>query len=279
MILPGGASGSVSFPTVRAEAFERKEFGGRNRAVSLVCRTEDGTVLVCVTKLRGRVAPEAAFWIEWAAGLIADELGVFVPPRYVVEVSEGFARVLAKSLGGTAADYVGPSFGIEYVPNTTPVLDQGVALDAHLREPAAAVMVFDAFIDNVDRRRDNPNCLIEAHAGLGSRIVAIDHDCAFAGLYLPLIGQGGPVLGWPDDLMQKHVFLQRFGNSNPSIEAIRAKIAALSDAFLDGLTSKVPPLWLLGSADASLRRVIIRLKERRDTIDTWFPKVEKWVQA
>lgn len=263
-----------------AEAFDRKEFGGRNKAILLVCKTEDGAPLACVTKLKGRLErTDSIFWVEWVAGLIADELGVFVPPRYVVDVSQNFGRVLEKRLGGSVASYVGPAFGVEYVPNTMVVRDEVGALEQHLRDQAAQLMAFDAFIDNTDRKKDNPNCLLEANVAFGSRLVAIDHDCAFSGLYLHVFGRGGPALGWPDDIMEKHVFRGRFGNNKPGLDDIRTKIAGLSDAFLDELPRKVPPLWLDPSSAARLQLVIAKLKEHRDTIDTWFPKVERWVEA
>lgn len=147
-----------------------------------------------------------------------------------------------------------------------------VALDEAFRQAALGMAVFDAYIDNSDRKASNPNCLLEASSV--PRLVAIDHDMAFSGLYLHIFGGGG----WPMTLLKDHVFTRRFGQKRPDADRIRDKIASLSDAFLDSLADSVPPNWLGSSNEAKLRSVIRKLKERRDTIASWFPDVEAWLE-
>ncbi len=283
LILPGGAGGGPSFPSVTASTLTKHQFKGRNKPILLNCFAgpTDLRGLTCVVKLRALIEQkEHTFWCEWVAGLLADELGVYVPPRYVVDVPKVVSVQIAKWLHGDKVQdadltrYMGDAFGVEYLTPTQPIRKEEIALEEPFREDAACIAVFDAFIDNGDRLPDNPNCLLDASSV--PRVVAIDHDLAFSGIYLHILTGGLP---WPQSVLNPHLFTRRFGTKVPSVAGIKAKIAGLSDGFLDGLAGKVPPLWLGASAKSSLQLVIDKLKERRNTIEDWFPDVEAWVQS
>ena len=93
---------------------------------------------------------------------------------------------------------------------------------------AAAIFVFDAIIQNVDRRADNPNCLVK-----GNEIRIIDHEMAFTHRL---------VLGWrppwtPGSLkdLEKpgfHIFRDQLRRRAIDLSAIRDAWSALSDAQL-----------------------------------------------
>jgi hypothetical protein len=268
------------WPTVRAESVSGYEFQGRNLPVLLDCVTPEGAGLACVVKLAARLEqPDDALWSEWVAGRIADAVGIFVPRRYVVEISPTLSGLLAKHLKPkpgqtiTPDEYAGPSLGVEYLRNVQPVPKEENALEEQLRVSAAEIAVFDAFIENLDRRPTNPNCLV--HGTAPPRLVAIDHDLAFAGLWLPVIGGST----WPTDLLARHLFTRRFGKNRPSVSRIKTAIGGLSDEFLDGLPEDVPSGWLSAHASGKLTSVIRTLKIRRDTVDDWFSHVENWLNS
>jgi len=261
------------FPTVKAESVEDYKFAGRNKSVLLSCVDDGGCGVRCVTKFRPLLeSAHDAFWCEWVAGLIGDELGVPLPPRYAVEVSPTLAPVIARRAGKPtdAAAFAGLHFGTEYVLHVGVVLDETFALEEHLREQAARIAAFDVFIDNPDRRKENPNCLLVASEG--SRLLAIDHDLAFSGLLVHIFGNS-----WPTDILSKHLFRGRFGTKTPDLADVQASLARLTDAFLDELPAQVPSAWLGGAAQANVAKVIAALKRRRDAIDDWFPEFERWV--
>lgn len=262
-----------SVPTLRAETVETKRFGGRNRAVLLGCIDSKGDAITCVVKLAHRIEKRNTdlFWVEWVAGLLADRLGVPTPRRFIVDVSAPLATILGRVLAEGADDSIGLNFGVEFVRDAFIVPSEERALEAQYRDTAARIAAFDVFVDNPDRRKDNPNCLM--HAGNSPGLVAIDHDLAFSGLYLPIFGAR-----WPLDILATHVFTGRFGKNTPELRPIRASIQDLDDAFLEALPTQVPLPWLGPSAATKLTSVIAKLKERRDTVDAWFPAVETWIQ-
>ncbi len=241
------------FPTVSAETFEEKQFAGRNKAILLGCVDEAGKQLTCVVKLAHRLENRETFWTEWSAGLLADELDVYTPERFVVDVSEGLAAIIGRKLGEDARASVGANLGVRYLRDTFVVPNESVALDPHYREAAAKIAAFDVFIDNPDRLKTNPNCLVDA--GTPTRLVAIDHDLAFTGFYLPMLGSN-----WPSDILAKHLFAHRFGKNTPDLSGTKAAIAGLTDAFLEELQRNVPPQWLTASATSKLSTTVVKLE-------------------
>lgn len=90
--------------------------------------------------------------------------------KWLVTQRNDLAEVLRNSTG--------LNFGTRLLTDaaTWPV---GRALPEAMMIPAAHVFAFDALIANDDRRRDNPNVLVR-----GDEIFVIDHEAAFAFLYL-----------------------------------------------------------------------------------------------
>lgn len=259
-----------SWPTVKAESYEHA-LHGRNRAVLLGCMSAAGRSFACVVKLYHRVENKDSYWIEWVSGRLAERIGITCPEQYVVEISQAMAAVIGGKTGEDAAASARPSFGTQYVRSTIPFPTDGGAIEEGLRASAAELAAFDVFIDNPDRRRENPNLLVDAREP--GRLLAIDHDLAFSSFVTILIGAGT----WPHDILAGHVLARRFGTKKPSLARVKAAISELSDGFLDHLLDETPPMWLTADAPARLSRVISKLKERRDSIDTWFPALEDWL--
>ena len=83
---------------------------------------------------------------------------------------------------------------------------------------------------------------------------------------------------WPSDILATHLFAHRFGKNTPDLSGTKAAIAGLADAFLEGLQRNVPPQWLTASATSKLSTTVVKLKERRDTVDEWFRLLQAWVE-
>lgn len=259
------------FPTVEAEHFER-QLHGRNKAVLLGCMSATDGGVTCVVKLYHRLENKpSSYWTEWVAGVLAKKLGINSPEQLVVNISQEVASVIREQLSENASTSARPSFGTRYVtPNVQFINDSG-ALEEDLREAAGELAVFDVFIDNPDRRVENPNLVIDARNP--RRLLAIDHDLAFSSFNTHLIGGGN----WPFDLLGQHILKGRFGNNKPDLARVRHAIAGLSDEFLEGLPEATPSMWLGAAELTKLEKVVEKLKQRRDTIDSWFPTVERWM--
>jgi hypothetical protein len=125
-----------------------------------------------VVKLRGAAQGGKALVAELVAGEIARALELAVPELVLIELAASLASAepdpeLAEPLEASA----GTNLGLDYLPGSItfdPVA--GAAPDALT---ASRVVLFDAFVLNVDRSASNPN-LLEWH----NRLWLIDHGAA-----------------------------------------------------------------------------------------------------
>jgi hypothetical protein len=215
-----------------------------------------------VVKLRGAGQGSKALVAELVAGELARAAGLAVPEIVFVDL----ARAIADSepdpeLAEPLEKSVGINLGLDYLPGSItfdPVADPPP--DPGL---ASRIVLFDAFVANVDRTPRNPN-LLSWHAGLW----LIDHG---ASLYFhhgwspadPLEGSRDPFAEVRD-----HVLLR-------AATALDAAAADLAGVFTDELFARVvglvPPAWLDGdrsfpSHDAQRAAYVAWLQARRDAV-------------
>lgn len=128
-------------------------------------------------------------------------------------------------------------------------------------ETALGIFVFDAIIQNDDRRAGNANCLI-----LGENLRIIDHELAFA--HRLMIGWRPPwQLGGLQRFMTPgaHIFRDKLRQEVLSFDQIRAAWAALSDRRIEGYALTLPSEW--AEAQADVADAISLIKNARDHID------------
>lgn len=188
-----------------------------------------------VVKLRGAGQGAKALVAELVAGELARAAGLAVPELVLVELDRAIAASepdpeLAMPLEKSA----GANLGLDYLPGSItfdPVA--GPAPDAEL---ASRVVLFDAFVVNIDRTPRNPNLLFwHAHLWL------IDHG---ASLYFHH--------GWtPDDALasaqdpfteaREHVLLPYAGALG---DAAKHLAATLTDDVVARVVEAIPSSWL-----------------------------------
>jgi hypothetical protein len=215
-----------------------------------------------VVKLRGAGQGAKALIAELVAGELARVAGLAVPEIVFVELALALAASepdpeLAEPLERS----VGVNLGLDYLPGSItfdPLV--GPAPDAGL---ASRVVLFDAFVANVDRTARNPN-LLSWHSGLW----LIDHG---ASLYFHHgWGPDDPLEGSRDPFaeVRDHVLLRW-------ASALDAAAAHLGGAFTDDVFSRVvgaiPAAWLDGdrsfpSPEAQREAYVAWLRARRDAI-------------
>ena len=221
---------------------------------ALVEADDDGLYVV---KLRGASQGEKALIAELVAGELGRALGLAVPELVFVELDQAIAAAepdpelcmpLSKSLGS--------NLGLDFLPASVtydPLV--GPHPDA---EMAARIVLFDAFVSNVDRTVRNAN-LLTWHRSTW----LIDHG---ASLYFhhgwrpedPLEGSADPFVEVRD-----HVLFAKLGSSSNLQKAAERMRTTLDDALIDRLVELIPEAWL------ALDRAWDDVASHRDAYRAW----------
>jgi hypothetical protein len=260
---------------IEAEVFHRPMEGGRNKAALVSARSKDGLLVDCVIKmaagLENPAQAPAAFLFEWLAAVLAARLGICAARPYEVTVSREFAEAIKDPVfRRIALASIGSAFGAAFMaaPFTQYTADMP---HAELLETAAMLLAFDVFVHNPDRRRTNPNLLVSK-----TRLFAFDHGEAFSFVFA-LFGNHAT-----DPLLE---MLEQHALSGPgwlrgrqcNFRRFRSALSGLTDEVLTAIVEAAPPSWMHGSADGKLLTIIEVLRQRRDAVDEWLPKVEAWL--
>jgi hypothetical protein len=217
-----------------------------------------------VVKLRGAGQGPKALTAEVIAGELARAAGLSVPEIVLVDL----ARPIAASepdpeIAEPLERSVGLNVGLDYLPGSItydPVADR-------LPEASVAsrVVLFDAFVANVDRTPRNPN-LLTWHGGLW----LIDHG---ASLYFHHgWGPGDPLEGSRDPFVETrdHVLLR--AASAPMLDDAAAHLRrTMTDDVIAWVAHLVPSEWLdadrsFESPDDQRAAYVDWLRARREAI-------------
>ena len=138
---------------------------------------------------------------------------------------------------------------------------------------ALSALVFDAVIDNADRRVSNPNCLVA-----GDRIRLIDHEFAFPGRAM-LIAWQPPwepgSLAWLDR-DDRHIFCVGLKGRDLDFAPLPALWSRVSDARLLEYRAAIPPEW--NDAHRAVDEALDRIRNARDNIYGVITEIERVLQ-
>jgi hypothetical protein len=259
---------------VEAELFQREMKAGRNGAVLVLARGDDGLAVDCVVKLAKAMAPEQVamlpvpYLCEWLATAIGGVLGIRTPAPYEVVITKEYAEAITdEKQRRIALGSLGSVFGCEHVSSGTSQYTLELP-DLSLRTPAAELVAFDVFIHNADRRRENPNLFVAR-----GDLVAFDHGDAFAFL-LPILGASDPATDELAKVVEQHACRPWLHHREFSLERFSEALALLTDDVLQQIATATPASWQVGLADGKLSYIVDVLKKRRDAVAEWLPKVE-----
>jgi len=195
-----------------------------------------------VVKLRGAGQGVKALIAELVSGELARALGLAVPEIVLVDLDPSIAASepdpeIAEPLERSA----GYNLGLDFLPGS--ITFDPVADPAPDAATASRIVLFDAFVLNVDRTPRNPN-LLSWHGGLW----LIDHG---ASLYFhhgwgPSDRRAG--IGDPFPEVRHHVLLPLASSLR---EAAAQQAAALSDQVLARVVGEIPRPWLAADGDFS----------------------------
>lgn len=188
-----------------------------------------------VVKLRGAAQGAKALVAELVAGELARAAGLLVPEIVLVDVDAKLAASepdpeLAAPLEASA----GLNIGLDYLPGS--ITFDPVARLVPDATTASRVVLFDAFVTNVDRTARNAN-LLQWH----SRLWLIDHG---ASLYFHHGWRDGDRLDGVADVFAEsadHVLL-RWASELDDAAAFLAGV--LTQALLERVVAEIPDAWL-----------------------------------
>jgi hypothetical protein len=268
------ARGHVVGPpqVVEAELFVRRMKAGRNRALVVTARGDNGAVDCVVKMAAGLEVPSLAplpYLCEWIAAALAPFFGIRCAPPFEVIVTREFAESLEdQEVRKTALASLGSTFGSGFVTGFTQL---PVELpDPSLCAPALGLLAFDAYIHNPDRRFKNPNTQID-----GAEFFAFDHGDAFSFLFA--VGGEDPVLDPLLPMLEEHALRGWVRGGSANAGGFREGLELLTDETFEAIVSATPMSWQDGYATGKLPKIMEILRKRRDAVNEWLPKVEAWL--
>src|ERR1700722_15053393 len=188
-----------------------------------------------VVKLRGAGQGAKALIAEWVAGELARAVGLAVPELVLVDVDHAIADSEPDpELAEPLEKSVGLNLGLDYLPGS--ITFDPLADPAPDAVTASRVVLFDAFVLNVDRTPRNPN-LLSWHG----RLWLIDHG---ASLYVHHgWGDGDRLAGSRDPFaeVRHHVLLPW---ASALGEAATRQAARLTDEVFARVVQEIPGAWL-----------------------------------
>lgn len=211
---------------------------------------------------------------EVIAVCLAADLGLPVPKPYLVEIPSTLADSVSDAgLAQSLKTSSNVGFGSSRAGNQYNDWMTGSRITQSMLPTAMSVFVFDAIIENVDRRTANPNCLIS-----GEQIRLIDHELAFPDNAI-IIGWAPPWvsggLEWIND-PEKHIFYKHLKSSDLDFSVLLGLWSAISDARLRQYRDAIPPEW--STALPAVDKGLDRIREARENINGVITEVERVLQ-
>ncbi len=224
-----------------------------------------------VVKLRGAGQGPKALIAELVAGELARAAGLLVPDIVLVELDAKLAEnepdpEIATPLEASA----GLNLGLDYLPGS--ITFDPVARFAPDPTTASRIVLFDAFVTNVDRTARNAN-LLQWH----DRLWLIDHGAA---LYFHHGWRDGDRLDGVADVFAEsadHVLL-RWASELDSAAAFLTGL--LTEPLLERVVAELPDPWLDpndGFADVAAHRAayVAWLRERARAMPVYLEEAKR----
>lgn len=227
--------------TVTAIRFDRVMSSGRTSPCLMGCFRNDGIEVEVVVKLKAGCGNSTRPLLnEAVAAMLAAELGLPVPEPFVVNIEREFAEVIpdpkARSL---AKQSIGPNFGSKKLPDGFVTIPRDLKWKKPLLKAAAEILAFDVFIENSDRRVDNPNLLWN-----GKTFAIYDHELAFAFdklLFWKPPWEQGAIRQYP---LTNHVLCTALRGKNPDFSRFLETLKSLRANRLREYGQALPSEWI-----------------------------------
>jgi hypothetical protein len=253
--------GSSMIERVAAIQFDKQAGNGRTEPGFVVAENANSTDIELIVKLSAKCDRGAtSLAMELLCACLAGDLRLPVPQPYIVDLSAEWIGSLEDAGWADAATQSIPvAFGSRRVPPGFGQWVTGTSVAEPLASVAAAVLLFDAIIDNPDRRQTNPNCLQR-----GDEIRIIDHELCFGAL---LIGWKPP---WEVGALQhmatngSHIFRDTLRGRDVDWGPITDVWKELSDDIISDYEAVIPVEW--SDAVPFVQEALGKIRNARDNI-------------
>lgn len=220
-----------------------------------------------VVKFRGAGQGPKALVAEVIASAVARAVGLRVPEHVLIDVDGELGRAEPDfEVQALLRASAGLNLGVDYLPGA---LDVSPSVDDLTPEEAAAVLWFDALVQNVDRSWRNPNLLLWHR-----RMWLIDHGAALYFAHNWANRDTAPTK--PYAQAPEHVLIRRAGSV---LDADQRLASSVTEEVLTAAVAAVPDSWLASeSGFAGVEEVrtayVTVLANRLARRDAWLPEVE-----
>ncbi|MFD2573449.1 HipA family kinase [Spirosoma soli] len=179
---------------------------------------------------------------ELLGAWIGQQLNLHVAEPTVVSISPEFVETLIGGRGyRNAASSIGLNFGSTYVPGYIEFVRNQRLTDGQLTQ-AQAIFALDLFLNNPDRRVNNPNLLTK-----GDDILLFDHELAFAfTMDLPFLRNKTPWVFRDQDRewVENHYFYAYLRHKQIDFSAFIERLALVDAQFWRRAKQLLPVEWL-----------------------------------
>lgn len=251
--------------------YDRPATRGRTGPLFITCEAADGSTVEVVAKFSGGCDQGYINLAREVIGAcLAGDLGLPVPEPFLIDVPADWAATIPDASQRAKVERSSPvAFGSRVMTGQFGIWTPGNLISDIMLPTAAGIFVFDAIIQNPDRRSDNPNCLVR-----GDELRIFDHELAFS---------HGLVIGWQPpwtlgglksmETNGNHIFHPGLKGRIVDYAPIRAAWAGLSDAKIGDYVAALPAEWTnLGAVAATVIKLI---KDARDNIDAVLEEVKR----
>lgn len=248
---------------------------GRTRPILMLCEAETAKPIEVFCKFSaGCDEGVASLAREVVATCLAADLKLPVPTPYLVEIPSTLASAVTTSDIAKKLQTSSPvGFGSARVEGQFSVWSKGNRVTDAMQPLALGALVFDAIIENSDRRPSNPNCLVARND-----IRLIDHELSFPPISGLLNRQPPWQLGslrWMGSA-DGHIFARKIRKHHLEFGPLRALWTAISDDRLLEYRAAIPSEWnkALLTVDDALNRV----RNARDNFDGVIAEIRRILQ-
>ena len=239
---------------------------GRTKPILASCEIDSSSEIEMIVKLsKGGEQGSIHLTREIIAARLATDLNLPVPEPYIVEIPpEIISTVIDRD--HTIADKLRDSsplaFGSTFQKGGFSTWTDGHHIQDNMIPVAAGILLFDAAIQNFDRRSEKPNCLVK-----GEQLRIIDHELAFPSV--PLIPKPPPIwkLGGMENFKTpgKHIFVNKLKGVKIDFNQIKSSWTGLSITGIMKYSGSIPQEWAISSDEVN--GILQYIIEAKDNID------------
>lgn len=247
-------------PTLLAITYLKTLESGRTKPGVFICEDLKGTNAgEYVVKLKNNIETgNSGLLREIIGSLLASKLGLLTPDPAIIEIRIELAQAVSnKDVAQNLKKSLGLNFGSKFIKGGYNPWPTGQRIPKNLAQVSANIFVFDALIQNIDRRSEKPNLLWK-----GNEIFVIDHELAFSFL-LSIIPETEPWNLEKQPYLKNHVFFHGLQHTDINFNGIIGEIESLSHNLWNEIEIIIPDEW----KDTNFKKIKEHIESIQQNLD------------